>query len=155
MPELRQWAADVGIVEAFGQLEEELLYNLQGAATYVAGPTGMHLTSQLDGLQPGDHKREALGPRTSLGALSRAPAACCSGCAKGSQAHTRLSPIVTAGTLITHMGRRFYARRYGPPRPVGGVGLRGFVRQALHDYRRRGWGLAGSTASNVGASADG
>ena len=80
MPELRQWAANVGIAEAFGQLETEMLYDLQGAAAYVAGPTGMHLTPQLDGLQPGDHKREALGPRTSLGStfVFLCPAGCAS-----------------------------------------------------------------------------
>ena len=140
LQELLQWASRFDVAGELTRILEDAAWDSSTSYSYVAGPTGMHLTSQLDTLQPGDHKQEALGPRSALAALRREPPPSPPQCTGGGchrLLHAQRSPTIVAGLRISRAGRRYYARKIGTPRPGAGVGIRGFVKQALHDFARQ------------------
>ena len=145
MQELQEWASNSDISASLIGMLEKPAFKDNDPIDYVSGPTGMHLTPQLDTLLPGDNAREALGPRASLGAFARGGELerprCCADCQakeQGKPLHSRHAPVIMAGKCIVRACRRYYARKMGTPRPGIGVGLRGFTRQALFDYEHRG-----------------
>ena len=137
MKELRQWASGMGIAETFDILCASHFSCNIDIPDYVAGPTHMHLTAQLDSLAPGDNKREALGPRTSLLALSRndeLPHRHDPPLSLNEPLHTRLSPIALAGKRIVRAGLRWLRLRRGE-RPTRATStLATFTRQAINSW---------------------
>ena len=146
MHALLHWAHERGISKKFTELTTEYFYSNEPIKDYVAGDTHMNFTPQLDTLQPGDHMREALGPRASqLCALERqcacdCSAGCCttahlSTCTPESPAlHVSCSASAMAGSVIVRACQRVLQRRHGRRAPRQSPFFSHFAHFAAQEY---------------------